>query len=210
MFKKRSSLTKERKKAGLFTIIIFSIIFSVPIYYIDIIKLFKVNNNVDLIYMLDNSGSMREGFGDIVDGYNDFLLRNKHKKIKISLVLFGNQPFYVYKNKSIKNVPNLTLEKYTANSDGTDSLCQVLDRVSKILKGKNNLIVIHTDQYQECYLKAKDLDNRTIPAALLSVNGVGRINKKNAFFFEFSEPGIADSFYTVDDIITNYIKSKNR
>ncbi len=109
----------------------------------------KKNKEMDIVFLLDRSGSMANNVEDTIGAYNSYLKKQKEKKYnsKITTILFDNEYEILYKRESITDVKELTEKEYyvrgcTALLDAIGKSITDLDKVSK-----NNkvLFVITTD-----------------------------------------------------------------
>jgi hypothetical protein len=107
-------------------------------------------NVMDLVFILDKSGSMCDLVEDTIGGFNSYIENEKVKaedeKILVTLILFDTDYTVLYSRKPIDEVEKLTREQYFAG--GCTAL---LDAVGKTIisleKEVNNkvLVVITTD-----------------------------------------------------------------
>ncbi|SDA49266.1 VWA domain-containing protein [Methanobrevibacter millerae] len=124
---------------------------------VDSFSCFDENNNIkeeskedvmDLIFILDKSGSMYDLVEDTIGGYNSYIERERAKgeNILVTLVLFDTEYKMLYSRKPIEEVEKLTSKEYFA--DGCTALLDAVGRTivsfDKELKGKV-LCVITTD-----------------------------------------------------------------
>ena len=74
-------------------------------------------NKLDIICILDMSGSMSNIIVKAREGFNQFLKEQKESgnKIKFSLMFFDTRFYMPYKNISIKNVKKVDEKTYYAN-----------------------------------------------------------------------------------------------
>lgn len=106
------------------------------------------NNELDLIFVIDKSGSMYGSEGDTMGGFNSFLERERKKgfNTKVTTVLFNDGYEMLYKRKSIDEVENLTSDEYYV--EGCTAL---LDAIGKTIVSLDKeidndvLFVIMTD-----------------------------------------------------------------
>ena len=105
-------------------------------------------NVMDLVFILDKSGSMYNLVDDTIGGFNSYIDKEKEKdeKILVTLVLFDTEYRMLYARKPIGEVERLTREQYCA--DGCTAL---LDAIGKTIISLDNevsgkvLFVITTD-----------------------------------------------------------------
>lgn len=112
----------------------------------------KLNDNedvdMDLVFVLDKSGSMWNIVDDTIGGFNSFIEREKAKdqKTRVTLVLFDDEYKILYTRKPIDEVEELTREDYHA--DGCTALLDAVGRTIVSLDGevsKKVMFVITTD-----------------------------------------------------------------
>lgn len=72
--------------------------------------------DMDLIFVLDKSGSMSDSVEDTIGGFNSFIRRErvKNPNTRVTLVLFNDEYEILYTRKSITDVEALTSEEYFA------------------------------------------------------------------------------------------------
>ena len=69
-------------------------------------KKIKENNKLDVVFILDRSGSMHDCVLDTIGGYNSYLSNQKGKKAKITTVTFSDNISYLYFREDINKVSN--------------------------------------------------------------------------------------------------------
>ncbi|MBN4867328.1 vWA domain-containing protein [Providencia stuartii] len=107
---------------------------------------------LDLVFILDKSGSMSGFESDTIGGYNSVLAENKDKKSKtyITTILFNDKTSLLHNREPIGKVANLTLNDYpvggyTALLDAIGEGIEKMRENRKITKNNNVLFVIITD-----------------------------------------------------------------
>ena len=70
--------------------------------------------NLDLIFVMDRSGSMGGSESDTIGGFNSFIQREKDKNLntRVTTILFDDQYEVLYKRKAIGDVAELTRNEY--------------------------------------------------------------------------------------------------
>lgn len=93
---------------------------------------------VQIICILDRSGSMRHLAGDTIGGYNSFLDKQRQEKgrAEVTTVLFDDQYEKLVDGKDIKKVPELTDKEYYAR--GMTALLDAVGRTVTDTFGKMN------------------------------------------------------------------------
>ncbi|OAT49571.1 vWA domain-containing protein [Providencia heimbachae] len=123
---------------------------------------------LDLVFILDKSGSMSGFETDTIGGYNSVLTENRNKsgETYITTVLFNDKTSMLYNREPIDKVSNLTLEDYSANGYTAllDAIGEGIEKMRenrKITKNNNVLFVIITDgqensskKYNQAKIKA--------------------------------------------------------
>ena len=107
-----------------------------------------VNDKMDIVFLLDKSGSMHSIIDDTLGGFNSFIEREKEKDVKtrVTLVLFDHKYKVLYTRKPIEEVEKLTKEDYFA--DGCTALLDAIGTtINRLDKEIDNevLFVITTD-----------------------------------------------------------------
>ena len=112
------------------------------------------NNNkerLDVVFILDNSGSMGGSENNTITSYNEYLERERKKKynVNITTVLFNDHFKYLYKRNSINNVKKLTREEYVVG--GCTALYDALGTSINYIDSCDTdkvLFIIITDGYE--------------------------------------------------------------
>ena len=101
---------------------------------------------LDVVFILDKSGSMRGTESDTVGGYNSYIESFKDKNAKITTVLFNWHYEMITRRKNVSDVKELTTRKYRVGG-GT----ALLDAIGKSIrfmekqKAKKVIFIITTD-----------------------------------------------------------------
>lgn len=117
---------------------------------------------VNIVFLLDRSGSMAGSELDTIGGYNSYLAnqRKNNYQIFITTVLFDDKYELLHDCKDIKEVKNLTNKEYYVRGSTAllDAIGITITKLSK--KNKNNkvLFIITTDDLENAlteYTKSK-------------------------------------------------------
>ena len=177
---------------------------------------------VQIICILDRSGSMENLAEDTIGGYNSFLAKQKENssKAEVTTVLFDNQYETIYDALDIQEVPELTSEIYYAR--GTTALLDAVGMTIKETLGRMEragicpekrrvLVMIMTDglvnashEYSKDTVKSL-IEGTTenyhwnyifMGANMDSVAEASKIgiSAKRAMNFSYDDEGIANSF----------------
>ena len=108
--------------------------------------------DLDLVFVLDKSGSMSGFEQDTIGGYNSVLAENRKKEgnIYVTTVLFNHENSTLHNREPISKVKNLTLDDYSVggNTALLDAVGITINKIRenrKITKNNNVLFVIITD-----------------------------------------------------------------
>lgn len=104
--------------------------------------------NLDLIFVMDRSGSMGGSEDDTIGGFNSFIQREKDKSLNthVTTILFDDQYEVLYKRKPINEVSELTGEEYWVRGCTAllDAIGKTINTLDKEIDNKV-LFVIMTD-----------------------------------------------------------------
>ncbi|MEE1334994.1 vWA domain-containing protein [Methanobrevibacter sp.] len=103
---------------------------------------------LDLIFVMDRSGSMSGSESDTIGGFNSFIQREKEKSLNtyVTTILFDDQYEVLYKRKAIGEVAELTENEYWVR--GCTALLDAIGRTINTLDHEIDnkvLFVIMTD-----------------------------------------------------------------
>lgn len=157
-------------KQSVFTVIsaVFLFLFSTVASSKTIVDGKKDPDVLDLVFILDKSGSMSGFESDTIGGYNSVLAENKTKKAEtyITTILFNDKTSLLHNREPIAKVSNLTLNDYpvggyTALLDAIGEGIVKMQESRKVTKNNNVLFVIITDgqenssrKYSQAKIKA--------------------------------------------------------
>ncbi|HGN1706985.1 TPA: VWA domain-containing protein [Providencia rettgeri] len=112
----------------------------------------KAPDVLDLVFILDKSGSMSGFESDTIGGYNSVLTENRDKNSEtyITTILFNDKTSLLHNREPITKVSNLTLDDYsvggyTALLDAIGEGIEKMRENRKVTKNNNVLFVIITD-----------------------------------------------------------------
>ena len=72
----------------------------------------KKNNEMNIVFLLDRSGSMHGTESDTIGGYNSYINSMKTNNAKVTTILFDDRYEILNKNTPIGNVKKLTTKEY--------------------------------------------------------------------------------------------------
>ena len=107
---------------------------------------------IDLVLILDKSGSMHGLEADTIGGFNAMIEKEKKEQlpVKVTTVLFNNSEQVLYERKDIGSVPELTNKDYvtggtTALLDALGDTLSRMDSVNCLPEKRKVIVVITTD-----------------------------------------------------------------
>lgn len=106
---------------------------------------------MDLIFIMDRSGSMSGSEADTIGGFNSFIQQEIKKELntRVTTILFDHDYEVLYERKPIHEVPELTDREYWVR--GSTALLDAIGRTINTLDKKidnKTLVVIMTDGYE--------------------------------------------------------------
>ena len=111
----------------------------------------KPNNEMDIIFIMDRSGSMTGFSEDTIGGFNSFIEKEKEKDINtyVTTILFDNDYEILYERKEINKVEKLTEKEYWPRGTTAllDAIGKTITSFERKIDGKA-LVVIMTDGYE--------------------------------------------------------------
>lgn len=106
------------------------------------------NQDLDLIFLIDRSGSMYGSEKDTMGGFNSFIEKERKKEFNtnVTTILFDHGYEVLYKRKSINDVKELTSEEYYVRGSTAllDAIGKTIISLDKEIDNKV-LFVIMTD-----------------------------------------------------------------
>ena len=101
---------------------------------------------INVIFLLDRSGSMNGAIEDTIGGYNSFLKKQNDNTL-ITTVLFDDDYEVLYYRENIKNVKKLTNKEYYVRGCTAlyDAIGKTINKISRDVKNEKVLFVITTD-----------------------------------------------------------------
>lgn len=183
------------------------------------------DEKIDVIFLLDRSGSMYGSENDTIGGFNSYIAKQRAEEIdaKVTTILFDNGYEVLYKRKSIYEVEELTSKEYYVR--GSTALLDAIGRTITTMEREINnkvLFVITTDGYENSSVEfnknqIKNMINNLnwefiyLGADIDSFGEATKlgIKRRNVANYRKSAEGIDDMFDAVSDLTVCYSKKNN-
>ena len=122
----------------------------------------KNNIKLDVVFILDKSGSMSGSEEHTISSFNEYLAKEKKNKFntKITTVLFSHDYEYLHNRVDVSKVKKLTSDDYYVG--GCTALYDALGNTINFMEKKDTdkvLFIIITDGYENA---SKEYDNKMI------------------------------------------------
>lgn len=114
----------------------------------------KNNKSIDVVFILDKSGSMQHITKDTIEGFNEMLNKQREYNAKVTTVLFNNIPNELYFRKNIDSVNNLTVKDYNCGGCTAlyDAIGYTIEKLDKENIKNKVLFIITTDGLENASL----------------------------------------------------------
>lgn len=95
----------------------------------------KQQKEMDIVFLLDRSGSMGGLESDTIGGYNSYIASQKSKNAKVTTVLFDDQYEIIYQRKRINEIKPLTKKQYFVR--GCTALFDAIGKTIELMEKEN-------------------------------------------------------------------------
>lgn len=109
----------------------------------------KKTKEMDIVFLLDRSGSMSGSEQDTIGGYNSYIKKMKKNNIttKVTTILFDDQYEVITNRKDINNIKNITDKEYYVRGCTAlyDAIGKTINNLDKEINNNKVLFIITTD-----------------------------------------------------------------
>lgn len=159
------------------------------------------NNEMDVVFLLDRSGSMSGIEKDTIGGYNSYIDSQRGKNVKVTTVLFDDKYELLHNREDIDSIKKLTNKDYYVR--GCTALLDAIGKTIREMEDKNPnkvIFIITTDGYENASTKY----NKSQIKELISVHKDWKFMYIGADIDSYSE---GRSLGIKDEFIANYKKT---
>ena len=159
------------------------------------------NNEMDVVFLLDRSGSMGGIEKDTIGGYNSYIDSQRGKNVKVTTVLFDDKYEILHNREDIDSIKKLTNKDYYVR--GCTALLDAIGKTIREMEDKNPnkvIFIITTDGYENASTKY----NKSQIKELISVHKDWKFMYIGADIDSYRE---GRSLGIKDEFIANYKKT---
>ena len=161
----------------------------------------RINNEMDVVFLLDRSGSMGGIEKDTIGGYNSYIDSQRGKNVKVTTVLFDDKYEILHNREDIDSIKKLTNKDYYVR--GCTALLDAIGKTIREMEDKNPnkvIFIITTDGYENASTKY----NKSQIKELISVHKDWKFMYIGADIDSYSE---GRSLGIKNEFIANYKKT---
>ena len=159
------------------------------------------DNEMDVVFLLDRSGSMGGIEKDTIGGYNSYIDSQRGKNVKVTTILFDDKYEILHNGEDIDSIKKLTNKDYYVR--GCTALLDAIGKTIREMEDKNPnkvIFIITTDGYENASTKY----NKSQIKELISVHKDWKFMYIGADIDSYSE---GRSLGIKDEFIANYKKT---
>lgn len=107
----------------------------------------KIKKMLDVVFLLDRSGSMHGSEEDTIGGFNNYLKEQRKNNSLITTILFDDCYEELYFRKKVSEVKDLTSNEYFVKGCTAlyDAIGKTINKLDKEVKNNKVLFIITTD-----------------------------------------------------------------
>lgn len=159
------------------------------------------DNEMDVVFLLDRSGSMGGIEKDTIGGYNSYIDSQRGKNVKVTTILFDDKYEVLHNREDVDSIKKLTNKDYYVR--GCTALLDAIGKTIREMEDKNPnkvIFIITTDGYENASTKY----NKSQIKELISVHKDWKFMYIGADIDSYSE---GRSLGIKDEFIANYKKT---
>lgn len=162
-----------------------------------------MKNKINVVFLLDRSGSMNNSVEDTIGGYNSYLERERKNKSLITTILFDDDYEILHYRKNVEEVKNLTRKDYYVRGCTAlyDAIGKTITKLDHDIKNEKVLFIITTDGLENA---SKEYNKKSI-AKLIKKHKNWEFIYLGANIDSYAE---GESIGISRDRISNFKKSK--
>lgn len=177
------------------------------------------NEEMDIVFLLDRSGSMGGIETDTIGGYNSYIKEQKKNNVKVTTVLFDDRYEVLHQREKINDIKELTNKEYFVR--GSTALLDAIGRTINYMdeqKSKKAIFVITTDglenssrEYNKARIKEMIEGHKEWEFIYIGANidsyGEGQsigIDTRNIANYKKDKKGIKNMFNAINRVSNNY------
>jgi uncharacterized protein YegL len=106
-----------------------------------------MKNKINVVFLLDRSGSMNNSAEDTIGGYNSYLERERKNKSLITTILFDDDYEILHYRKNVEEVKKITKKEYYVRGCTAlyDAIGKTITKIDHDIKNEKVLFIITTD-----------------------------------------------------------------
>ena len=162
-----------------------------------------MKNKINVIFLLDRSGSMNNSVEDTIGGYNSYLERERNNKSLITTILFDDDYEILHYRKNVEEVKKITKKEYYVRGCTAlyDAIEKTITKIDHDIKNEKVLFIITTDGLENA---SKEYNKKSI-AKLIKKHKNWEFIYLGANIDSYAE---GESIGISRDRISNFKKSK--
>jgi len=124
-----------------------------------------MKKKINVVFILDRSGSMQNSVSDTIGGYNSYLERERKNNSLITTVLFDDEYEVLHYRKPVKEIKELTSNEYYVRGCTAlyDAIGKTIKKLEHDVKNEKVLFIITTDGMENA---SKEYNKKTISSLI--------------------------------------------